>query len=113
MALKCYEGHKRPGARQKEPRLIDCGRNDDLCVSAYSRGTARDEKNKPIPRGTWGKNCDQSGVRPGDHLLEDFNGDFSERCIESTYGLTVCNLDILNNFSCRFLNPNNFFQSQF
>ena len=51
MALKCYEGHKRPGARQKEPRLIDCGRNDDLCVSAYSRVTARDEKNKPIPRG--------------------------------------------------------------
>ena len=111
MALKCYEGAfvNHPGARQKEPRLIDCGRNDDLCVSAYSKGPARDELNKPIPRGTWGKGCDQSGVI----RLEDFNGDYSERCIESTYGLTVCNLDILNNFSCRFLNPNNFFQSQF
>ena len=110
MALKCYSGYS-AGARQKEPRLEDCDRNEDLCISSYAKTDLK--ARKIIPAGTWGKGCDQSGVRSGDRSLEDFNGDFSERCIESTYGLTVCNLDILNNFSCRFLNPNNFFQSQF
>jgi hypothetical protein len=80
MALKCYDRDFESGNEQK---LKDCGRKDDLCVSFYNRETARDEKNKPIPRG-WGKSCEKSKSIQ----FEDFNGDFSERCIESTKGLT-------------------------
>ena len=111
MALKCYGGEfqNHPGARQKNPRLKDCDRNEDLCTSSYAKTDLK--ARKEIPAGSWEKSCIQSGVRIGDRRLEDFNGDFSERCIESTLGLTVCNLDILNNFSCRFLNPPKIFSN--
>merc|ERR1711997_359040 len=69
-ALKCYGGEfeNREGARQREPRLRDCGRYRDLCLSYYNRDD-----------GSWGKYCqDRSST-----LIEEFNGDFSERCIES------------------------------
>ena len=102
MALKCYGGEfqNHPGARQKNPRLKDCDRNEDLCIFMinYDELTVRDDV---IPGGSWGYHCADSR----DRRLEEFNGDFSEQCIESTKDLTVCNIDILNNFSCRFLNP--------
>ena len=110
MALKCYEGEfqNTPGARQINPRLKDCDRNEDLCIFKYNRDevTVRDDV---IPGGSWVYHCDESGARTGG--VEEFYGDFSERCIESTKDLTVCNIDILNNFSCRFLNPNTFFSN--
>ena len=110
MALKCYEGEfqNHPGARKELLRLKDCDRNEDLCIFIINRDelTVRGDV---IPGGSEGHHCADSR----DRRLEEFNGDFSERCIETKSLTTVCNLDILNNFSCRFLNPNNFFQSQF
>ena len=110
MALKCYEGEfqNHPGARKELLRLKDCDRNEDLCIFIINRDelTVRGDV---IPGGSEGHHCADSR----DRRFEEFNGDFSERCIESTKDLTVCNIDILNNFSCRFLNPNNFLQSEF
>ena len=107
MALKCYEGEfqNHPGARKELLRLKDCDRNEDLCIFIINRDelTVRGDV---IPGGSEVHHCADSR----DRRFEEFNGDFSERCIESTKDLTVCNIDILNNFSCRFLNPNNFFQ---
>merc|ERR1711935_225222 len=60
MALKCYDGLfiNQPGARQRESRLYYCGRNEDLCLSVYAKTDL------------------------------EFDGDFSERCIESEKHLT-------------------------
>ena len=100
MALKCYGGEfqNHPGARQKNPRLKDCDRNEDLCIFMINRDelTVRDDV---IPGGSWGYHCADSR----DRRLEEFNGDFSERCIETEKGIMsgtiimcICNTDRCN-----------------
>ena len=59
-ALKCYSGEfeNHGGARQREPRLRDCNRYSDLCLSYYNRDDiTRLRGNFVIPGGSWGKNC--------------------------------------------------------
>ena len=85
MALKCYSGEfENRGGRQREPRLRDCGRNDDLCLSYYAK-TDLKFKGGEIPAGSWGKQC----IGRSSPQIEDFDGDFSERCIVSK-DFTVC-----------------------
>merc|ERR1712086_586673 len=58
MALKCYLGgfDNHPGARQREPRLRDSGRNDDLCLSYYAKSDLKFKWGE-IPAGSWEKRC--------------------------------------------------------
>ena len=99
MALKCYngeasffenrEGLRVPG-RLREPRLLDCGRHKDwrfgdLCLSYYAK-TDLKFKGGEIPAGSWGKQC----IGRSSPQIEDFDGDFSERCIVSKKDFTVC-----------------------
>merc|ERR1712008_107066 len=85
MALKCYDGefNNREGARQREPRLYDCGRNEDLCVSYYAKTDLKFNRAK-IPARSWGKQC----VGRSSSRIEEFDGDYSDRCIESKKNLT-------------------------
>ena len=87
-ALKCYSGtfENREGARQWEPlRLRDCESNEDLCLSYYVPYN-RDDIYDVLPGGSWGKYCDQGSST----LMEEFNGDFSEKCIETEEGIITC-----------------------
>ena len=90
MALKCYSGEfeNHEGARQREPRLRDCERYEDLCLSYYNRDDITLGRNHVMPGGSWGKNCEDRAST----LIEEFNGDFSERCIEAKKGVMVCNV---------------------
>ena len=101
MALKCYSGEfeNHGGARQSEPRLRDCESYEDLCLSYYNRDDITLGGNDVIPGGSWGKYCDQESSI----FVEEFNGDFSERCIETEKGITsgtiimcICNTDGCN-----------------
>ena len=88
MALKCYSGEfeNRKGARQREPRLRDCGRNDNLCISYYAKTDLKFKKWGEMPAGSWGKKC----IGRSSPQIDDFDGDFSERCIVSKKYLMVC-----------------------
>jgi len=83
-ALKCYKGQS---DKSNEPILVDCQRNEDVCVSSFTktevildhRGNAGD----PIPAGSWDKNCFIRSNLP--HIFEElreFDNDQSDRCIE-------------------------------
>ena len=100
-ALKCYSGEfeNREGAKQREPRLRDCERYEDLCLSYYNRDDITLRGNNVMPGGSWGKNCEDRSST----LIEEFNGDFSERCIETEKGIMsgtiimcICNTDRCN-----------------
>ena len=89
MALKCYSGEfENRGGRQREPRLRDCGRNDDMCLSYYAKTDLKFKLDEwgEIPAGSWGKQC----IGRSSTQIEDFDGDFSERCIVSKRGFSVC-----------------------
>merc|ERR1712008_134997 len=102
MALKCYSGEfeNREGARQREPRLYDCGSNDDLCLSVYAKTDILNKWGHQIYAGSWGKGC----VGRSFPTIEEFDGDYSERCIESknelltrgTFIMCICNTDGCN-----------------
>jgi len=105
MALKCYSGYfeNREGDRQREPQLSDCERNEDLCLSVYAKTDLKYKLVKwgEVPAGSWVKRC----VRRSDKRIDEFDGDFSERCIESesknnlTIGtaiMCICNTDGCN-----------------
>ena len=83
-ALKCYKGRS---DKSMEPILVDCKRNEDVCVSSFTKtevyidhkGNAGD----PIPAGSWDKNCFIRSNLP--HIFEElweFANDQSDRCIE-------------------------------
>merc|ERR1711971_925166 len=85
MALKCYSGEfENRGGRQREPRLRDCGRNDDMCLSYYAKTDLKFKLGYEIPAGSWEKQC----IGRSSQQIEDFDGDFSERCIVSKKDLT-------------------------
>merc|ERR1711935_857491 len=102
MALECYGGgfanHPGRTLRQREPRLYDCGSNDDLCLFYYAKTDLKlwlDE----VPAGSWRKQC----VGRSAWQIEEFDGDYSERCIGSKNELTsgtaimcICNTDGCN-----------------
>merc|ERR1711935_851064 len=87
MALKCYGGgfanHPGRTLRQREPRLYDCGSNDNLCFSYYAK-TDLKFKWGETPAGSWGQRCVGRSARH----IEEFDGNFSDRCIESKKDLT-------------------------
>ena len=83
MALKCYDGDNHHSTR--EPRLRDCGRNQDLCVSFRAKTDSKDKGGTSIPAGTWLGQCTGRSSPQAD----EFEGDFSERCIVSKKILTV------------------------
>ena len=100
MALKCYGGEfqNHPGARKELLRLKDCDRNEDLCIFIINRDelTVRGDV---IPGGSEVHHCADSR----DRRFEEFNGDFSERCIETEKGIMsgtiimcICNTDRCN-----------------
>merc|ERR1712008_397114 len=100
MALKCYDGEfiNRDGAWQREPKLRDCERNEDLCLSYYAK-TALKFKWGEIPAGSYRKQC----VGRSSSRIEEFDGYYSDRCIESKKELTsgtlimcICNTDGCN-----------------
>ena len=78
MALKCYDKNE----------LRDCGRNEDLlCVSYYAKTVIKYGRNYEIPAGSLGGHC----VERSSTHIEEFDGDFSERCIESKlHNQSVC-----------------------
>jgi len=86
MALKCYDGLfiNQPGARQRESRLYYCGRNEDLCLSVYAKTDLEFKNSQSVFAGAWQKRC----VGRSAWQIEEFDGDFSERCIESEKHLT-------------------------
>ena len=98
MALKCHRGDYEnwPGNRPSmyRNRLRDCGRNEDLCLSIFNKDDITIRKDV-MPGGSFSKMCEDSSSKGVSGVLEDFHGDFSERCIESKKGLTVCNIDVL------------------
>ena len=97
MALKCYSGgyENHPGnPGPEEPELRNCKRHEDLCLWSYNSFDITIRGRRVVPAGSWAKSCEGRSSR----LLEEFNGDFSARCIETTLDLTVCNIDVLNHY---------------
>ena len=90
-ALKCYVGEfeNYEGVRKKEPQLRDCGRKAEFCISYY----AKTKVDNALEAGSWDKRCDRT---PRDTfttaMIEEFDGDFSDRCIETKKDLMVCSI---------------------
>merc|ERR1712021_134002 len=61
MALECYGGGfaNHPGQRRQRepPRLYDCERNDDLCLSYYAKTDVLNKWGHQIYAGSWAKGC--------------------------------------------------------
>ena len=103
MALKCYSGEawffeNREGLRvpgryneKQKPRLRDCGRHEDLCLTYYAKTDlkfGRTYDGIQVLVGSGYKKC--VGSSSGFERSGEFAGDFSERCIESKEDLRVC-----------------------
>merc|ERR1712008_70338 len=93
MALKCYSGEfdNQPGRRDREPRLHDCGSNDDLCLSYYAKTDFLNKWGREIYAGSWAKGC----VGRSSSTIEELDGDYSERCIESKNNLLTIGTAIM------------------
>ena len=84
-ALKCYEGsflnNGEQGAKEVEPKLGDCGRND-VCATGYAETDFIDIIR--VPAGSWGKFCiNKSDLQRIYNLSEEFgNGASVDRCVE-------------------------------
>ena len=70
-----------------EPILVDCKRNEDVCVSMFAKTEVfinhRGNGGDPVPAGSWDKSCQIRSNLPqflGD--LEEFFDGQSDRCKE-------------------------------
>ena len=93
MGLKCYRGNidSTEGAEQREgwqrePTLVDCDRNEDVCYSGYAE-TEVNAGDGILPAGTWIKDCAEKSY------IRDFDDIQSDRCIESKQHVVVSNMD--------------------
>ena len=84
MGLKCYRGNfdSTEGAEQRadwqrEPTLVDCDRNDDVCYSGYAKTEVELGGDGTFSAGTWIKYCAKKIYK------KDFNNIQSDGCIES------------------------------
>ena len=87
-ALKCYEGHffNKIAAQPIEPKLVDCKRNEDTCVSSYAKTNITDhitsEDGFVLPAGSWDKHCFKKSDLHKKISDFDFGNGESDRCIE-------------------------------
>ena len=93
MGLKCYRGNidSTEGAEQREgwqrePTLVDCDRNEDVCYSGYAKTEVELAGDGTFSAGTWIKYCAE---RSND---KDFDDIQSDRCIEAKQWVVVSNM---------------------
>ena len=88
-ALKCYEGYF---TINKEPKLVDCKRNQDVCGFSYAKTDVLREDGFVFPAGTWDKYCFEKSDIP-EMILKEFGNGVSDQCIERKQYVKVCNIN--------------------
>ena len=74
-ALRCYKGHFFNN-EPMEPKLVDCKRNEDVCLSGYAKTNLYSEDGFEVPAGSWAKMCYELI-----EVSELFGYGASDRCI--------------------------------